>query len=109
MAKMPWGKFAGVDLTHVPASYLVHIVEHYDGTTDRDLLREIKREISTRLDLPHKIKYVEIVKSGTFDEKLLEDWLRKASLAAHPDTGGSLAMMKLVNELRRIVRGSPTT
>ena len=89
--RMPFGKFKGQDLEDIPSSYLVFVAEQCENV-DAGLLWEVKQEMVKRYSNPLMLPVV--------DRSYLVDWIRRASLASHPDHGGSVGMMKLVNELR---------
>lgn len=91
MTTMPFGKFKGCELEKVPTSYLVFVAEQCDNI-DPALKCEVRQEIVDRFSNPLPVRSI--------DRGYLVDWCRRASFAAHPDQGGSVGMMKLVNELR---------
>ncbi len=91
MTVMPFGKFKGYQLEHIPSSYLVFVAEQCDNV-DEVLLWAVKQEVAKR--------YGNQLMLPVIDRSYLVDWIRRASLEAHPDRGGSVGMMKLVNELR---------
>ena len=93
--RMPWGKYRGQLLRTVPGSYLFWTLEECK-TVDPLLRRQIENELARRL--PQRPP-VQVTKSGADPSKIL-DWCRRAAIACHPDHGGSVKAMKLVNELR---------
>lgn len=94
--QMPWGKYKGRRICDVPGSYLFWVLEEC-GKLDGFLEREIREDLSWRLpqDNPVSVQAV--------DRQAVLDWCKKASLACHPDHGGSVKAMKLVNELRSML------
>jgi hypothetical protein len=90
---MPWGKHKGRRLSEIPGSYLFWLLEECDSLRD-DLRIKIQEELRNRIHPKQK--------TG-IDVASIRDWCRRASLVCHPDTGGSVAAMKLVNELRQLV------
>lgn len=91
MTRMPFGKFKGEDLEDVPTSYLVFVAEQCSDVDD-GLLWEVRQEVAKRYPNPLALPVI--------DRAYLVDWFRRASFEAHPDVGGSVGMMKLINELR---------
>jgi uncharacterized protein (DUF3820 family) len=92
MSVMPFGKFKGYQLEHVPSSYLVFVAEQCENV-EPGLLYEVRQEVAKRYGQFQFTK-------PSLDRNYVVDWIRRASLEAHPDHGGSVGMMKLVNELR---------
>lgn len=96
---MPWGKHRGKSLSDVPGSYLFWVLEECDKV-QWTLRSAIEEELASRL--PQQVAYTPpppLTSSGISRSTIIE-WCRRASLACHPDRGGSVAAMKLVNELR---------
>jgi hypothetical protein len=95
---MPWGKYRDRRLCEVPGSYLFWVLEECDSA-GAALKHEIRQELARRLPQPQPIRVVE---SNTDRAKIL-DWCRRAAVACHPDHGGSVKAMKLINELRSML------
>lgn len=93
---MPWGKHKFKSLSEIPGSYLWWVIEDTQGLNDH-LRNAILRELSDRLPKPV------VPKSDGVDRRKVIDWCRRASLVCHPDLGGSVRAMALVNELRQMV------
>lgn len=94
---MPWGKHKNKPLCTIPGSYLFWLLEE-SSTLDTWLRNAIQAELLNRLpsvQLPAP-------RNGINSDSIVA-WCRRASLACHPDKGGSVEMMKLVNELRSMV------
>ena len=92
MTTMPFGKFRGQPITDIPSSYLVFVAEQCQNV-DPSLLALVRLEVASR--------YSQFALTRpAIDKAYMVDWIRRASLHAHPDRGGSVGMMKLVNELR---------
>ena len=94
---MPWGKHKDKPLSCVPGSYLFWLLEESDGL-DVWLRNEIQSELLNRLPSVRLPK----PKAGVNPDSIVA-WCRRASLACHPDRGGSVEAMKLINELREMV------
>lgn len=94
---MPWGKHKGRPLADVPGSYLFWVLEECESV-DASLQRNIREELARRLPKPPPSQPPSII-----DRSYILAWCRRAALACHPDHGGSVAAMKLVNELRSMV------
>lgn len=91
---MPWGKYKGVPLSQVPGSYLFWVLEECESA-DGLLKMDIQQELSRRLP-PRPVPAAQ----PTIDRARILDWCKRAAIACHPDHGGSVRAMKLVNELR---------
>ncbi len=103
---MPFGKHRGCPIAEVPASYLFWVLETCD--INMFLRIEIQNDLKSRLDAlgeftPHGGSQH---KNGN-DQNLKSDinrWCRKAAAVLHPDVGGSVEAMRMVNELRDLVK-----
>jgi hypothetical protein len=94
---MPWGKHKYKPLCTIPGSYLFWLLEE-SCTLDTWLRNAIQAELLTRLpnvQLPSP-------STGVNPDSVVA-WCRKASLKCHPDQGGNVELMKLLNELREMV------
>jgi len=103
--RMPWGKYRGQLISEVPSGYLAFVVE--ESNAHRDLKLTCKQVLAARfggLTEPQPASqswqrgYRPPQERGVCRDKL-KRWYRRASLLAHPDRGGSLELMKLINEL----------
>ena len=96
------GKYKGRHVAEVPTQYLSFVLEH--PAADRETKKACAMEIAQRFGVP---TYEQIVyrdrAGGGVDQNKIKAWYRKASIAAHPDHGGSARMMKLLNELMDMV------
>lgn len=108
--QMPWGKHKGRIVSEVPSSYLAFVVE--ESSASPDLKEACRQELETRFSCarqhsthqtvpPWHRDYVPQNDQGVCRDKL-KRWYRKASLLAHPDRGGSVGLMKLINELNEL-------
>lgn len=95
--RMQWGKHKGRLLSEIPGSYLFWILEE-SKTSDMTLQALILAELVRRLPA----RQVVTVKS--VDKQSIIEWCRRAAVVCHPDHGGSVEAMKLVNELKAMVR-----
>jgi hypothetical protein len=98
MTSMPWGKHKGKPLCSIPGSYLFWLLEESSGL-DGWLENAIHRELQDRLPI---VRLPEVQKGVNPDSIIA--WCRKASFACHPDQGGNIEAMKLINELREIAQ-----
>lgn len=96
--RMPWGKYRDRRLSDVPGSYLFWVLEECDST-GAALKHAIRQELARRLPQPPPIR---VTQPGVDRAKILE-WCRRAAIACHPDHGGSVKAMKLINELRSML------
>jgi hypothetical protein len=102
--RMPWGKHKGKPVAEVPSGYLLFVLE--ESNAHSELKEACKRELRRRLFGPSQEYQGPFAGSGGPSVSAgvcrtkLKQWHRRASLAAHPDRGGSLEMMKLINELK---------
>lgn len=99
--RLPFGKFRGKDLSAVPTSYLVWLVE--DGVRE-PYWTSIRAELADRLDLVMAPAAAALVRppddlAPAFRE-LLTVGYKQLAKAAHPDHGGDLERMKAVNAVR---------
>jgi hypothetical protein len=90
---LPFGKHKGQPLSSVPGSYLWWLLEDCDSLSD-DLRVVIEVELRSRLSPAPRVGV---------DATVIRDWFRRAALACHPDRGGSVTAMRLVNELRDLL------
>ena len=102
MTRIPWGKYAGWDLSEIPLSYLCWVIEK-NSDSPTLISRECKKEVIRRLggssSQENKKKGPEKEKKPT--KSWFMGWYRRASVAAHPDlNGGNKDLMKLVNEIK---------
>ena len=95
--RMPWGKHKGRLLSDCPGAYLWWILEECD-TADAGLKYEIRRELAGRLPQP-----APPATQPSVDRAKVLDWCRRAAVVVHPDHGGSVKAMQLVNELRSML------
>jgi hypothetical protein len=96
---MPWGKHKNESLDNIKGSYLFWVLEECDSA-DESLKADIREELGSRL--PQRPRPTPVVQPGVDRAKVLE-WCRRAAIACHPDHGGSVKAMKLVNELRGMI------
>lgn len=111
--RIPWGKYRGQDLTEIPLSYLVWLLEEAENL--KPFLREaIREEVGRRLGF-HKPQQPLVVRvDGLDEEKLLAKlnaWWRSALLKAHPDKEtGDVRIAQQINRIRddleEIIRSS---
>ena len=97
---MPWGKHKNKPLYTIPGSYLFWLLEE-STSLDTWLEKAIQAELQNRLP----IVQLPAPKAGVDADSIIA-WCRKASFACHPDQGGSIEAMKLINELREIAHDS---
>jgi hypothetical protein len=121
---MPFGKYKDYDISEIPHSYLTWCLENLerlgpdlrwvmeqtlageDPADPEQMQAEIERLRRQVRRLQKRIRELEATtgsQAPARGDRLAESfnaWYRRAALAAHPDRGGSEAMMKLVNELR---------
>lgn len=95
--RMPWGKYRGQHIGDIPGSYLFWVLEECDSVNAM-LKREICKELASRLPRP-----VTPTVQPSVDRAKILDWCRRAAVTCHPDHGGSVKAMKLINELRSML------
>ena len=95
--RMPWGKYRDRILSDIPGSYLFWVLEECDSA-DATLKYEIRQELARRLP-----QQPQVVIQQSVDRATILDWCKRAAIACHPDHGGSVKAMKLVNELRSML------
>ncbi len=98
--RMPWGKHKGVLLSKVPGSYLFWVLEESD-TSDAMLMALIRDELVRRLPSRPAVAV-----QSSLDKHRIIAWCRRAALVCHPDHGGSVEAMKLINELKSMCNGN---
>jgi uncharacterized protein (DUF3820 family) len=96
-ATMPWGKYKGQRLQVIPGSYLFWLLESGEGLS-LALRSDIEDELGSRLPQPMPQAVISRIDKQDF----VLAWCKRAALACHPDRGGSVTAMKLVNELREV-------
>lgn len=94
---MPWGKYRHQTIDQVPAGYLWWVLENCEQV-DATLRVSIEEELASRL--PQRAV---TATATTIDRDYLVSWCRRAAVVCHPDHGGSVQAMKLVNELRAAI------
>lgn len=97
--RMPWGKYRDEPMSSVPLSYLAWIVEA--SHAHENFKKVCREEIVTRLGTPPRTERSSAKQN--YNTRWVIDWCRRASIACHPDFGGSVKLQKLVNELREHV------
>jgi hypothetical protein len=89
---MPFGKFRGEDLADIPDGYLNWLL---DECNLRPRLRNaVKRELETRDEDAALCRCM----APVLPESLIWDWYRGLAMDYHPDRGGSVEAMKVINE-----------
>lgn len=96
--KIPWGKHVNKDTTDVPLSYLAWMIESADLSRNYTLKKEVVSEIKIRMEL-----IFPSIDNQKKQQPEIISVVRKLCLACHPDHGGSVNAMKIVNELRELV------
>jgi len=93
--RMPWGKFKGEPLSHIPLSYLAYALESWE--LDAELRHAIAAEVLRRVTLlcPDCNGHGE---AGRLREAI-EEARRALAVRYHPDRhNGDHALMRAVNE-----------
>lgn len=111
MIAMPWGKHRGCLLSEVPSGYLAFVVE--DSNATESLKDACRRVLADRFgdacdpepqpkSPPWQQERHSASDTDGVSREKIKRWYRRASLQAHPDRGGSAALMKLLNELMEL-------
>ncbi len=104
--RMPWGKYRGQLIKDVPSGYLAFVVEESNANGELKLV--CRQVLALRFggvaepqpaSQPWQRGNQSPPDSSGVCRDKLKRWYRRASLLAHPDRGGSVELMKLINEL----------
>jgi hypothetical protein len=88
--RMPFGRHKGKFLDEIPASYLRWVLRECDNITP-GLRRAIEAAIDYEEFTPEPPRPGDLA-------GVVRDWYRDLALTYHPDKGGSVAAMQVVNE-----------
>jgi hypothetical protein len=95
---LPFGRHRGADLADVPAGYLAWLLE--EATLRSDVLREaIRAELAERLELEPRTVTVAVparppAALAPAVRQIVTAGFRAVTRKAHPDVGGSTALMR---------------
>ena len=96
------GKYQGYRVSDVPTEYLGFVLGHPEASSQ--LKKACAEEIAKRFGVEGPTRTVyKTSPGGSLSSDKFKKWYRRAALAAHPDRGGSVALMKLINELNDLV------
>jgi hypothetical protein len=105
--EMPFGKHRGESLRSIPVNYLVWVcrnIPDLDWWLKKEIVAEIKRRSARQSDQWNSGSGRQSEIQNVIQKDAVRQWCRKAALLAHPDRGGSVQLMQLINELRDAVR-----
>lgn len=83
--KIQFGKYKGSELSEIPLSYLIFLLEGFEQ--EPDLKEAIYEQIITRIDADFKI-----------DNHAIKKVYKEMAMKYHPDTGGSNGQMTAIND-----------
>ena len=86
-AKMPFGKYAGIYIHHLPDDYLDWLGGL--GTLREPLASAVQRELAARRD--------PATPDSVLARKVIDTGFRLLAKTAHPDAGGDLRQMQALN------------
>jgi hypothetical protein len=93
--RMPWGKFKGEPLTHIPLSYLAHCLESWELEPELRLAMATEVHRRVRLLCPGCNGHGEVWRL----REAIEEARRALAVRYHPDRhSGDHALMRAVNE-----------
>ena len=108
--EMPWGKYRGEDLEDIPDDYLTWVLDNCERISPT-----LRRAIEIRLGLardpprpppsssPHPSSGGNATARDTLD-RVIRAWHRMMTMKYHPDRGGKVDHMQLVNEGAELLR-----
>jgi len=98
--RMPFGRHIGQPLAAVPTQYLGWVCRACD--TDEELHNAIHRELERRGERPSRLcRLAAALAPAVQWQDVLREWYRGLALSYHPDRGGSVEAMKVVNDAYR--------
>jgi hypothetical protein len=98
---MPWGKYRGRYLGDIPLSYLAFVVDaDYTAPWLRSACWDEIRRRSPFAGYEPRARCNDSSSSRWPSHFDFKGWYRRMAVACHPDHGGSMVAMKLLNELR---------
>lgn len=107
--RMPFGKHKGEELHTIPDSYLWWVLENAESASPL-LLAAIRRHLGLD-DEPQPSRHSQTpppanAVSKQEVESALSSVVRQLSLKYHPDRGGTVAQMQVVNEVAELLRSA---
>lgn len=104
--RMPWGKHKGEELETVPDSYLWWVLENADNASPM-LLAAIRRHLGVEEETPKQREHARTIVGAVLKqdvESAVANVVRQMSKKYHPDRGGGVVQMQVVNEMAAQLR-----